>query len=97
MGHSINVVLETTVSFCQQLRCGGQVTLGRVQIDMSKIDGEGRQKDLHVRTCPIPFRQPVNRERVAKMPNTAFSAECRVPENAESRFGICWKRLDGST
>jgi hypothetical protein len=35
---------------------------------MSKIGGEGWQKELHVRTSPIPFRQPVDGERVPLMP-----------------------------
>ena len=38
---------------------------------MSKIGGEGRQKELYVRTSPIPFRQPVDGERVALMPLAA--------------------------
>jgi hypothetical protein len=38
---------------------------------MSKIGGEGWQKELHVRTSPIPFRQPVDGERVALMPVAA--------------------------
>ena len=67
MAPSINVVLETAVGFCQQLRCHGQVTLSRAQIDMSKISGESRQKDLHVRTSPVPFRQPVDGERVPQV------------------------------
>jgi hypothetical protein len=38
---------------------------------MAKIGGESRQKDLHVRTSPIPFRQPVDGERVPLMPVAA--------------------------
>ena len=34
---------------------------------MSKIGGKSRQKDLHVRTSPIPFRQPVDGERVPQV------------------------------
>jgi hypothetical protein len=34
---------------------------------MPKIGGEGRQKKLHVRTSPIPFRQPVDGERVPQV------------------------------
>ena len=67
MAPSVYLVLETAVGFCQQLRCHRQVTLSRVQIDMPKIGGEGRQKDLHVRTSPIPFRQPVDGERVPQV------------------------------
>ena len=67
MARSVYPVLETAVGFSQQLRCHGQVTLRRVQIDMSKIGGQGRQKKLHVRTSPIPFRQPVDGERVPQV------------------------------
>jgi hypothetical protein len=88
------IVLEAAASFGQQLRSHRQITLGRVQVRMSEIDGQRRQKDLHVRASPIPFRQSVDGERVAKMSHSAFSPECRVLENAESHSGICWKQLE---
>ena len=38
-----------------------------VQVGMSEIGGERRQKHLHVRTRPIPFRQSVDGERVSQV------------------------------
>ena len=77
MAPSVYIVLETAVGFCQQLRCHGQVTLSRVQIDMPKIGREGRQKELHVRTSPIPFRQPVDGERVPQSHEAAADESSR--------------------
>jgi hypothetical protein len=65
MAPSVYPFLEATVGFCQQLRCHGEITLRRAQVDVTKIGGQGRQKELHVRTSPIPFGQPVDGERVA--------------------------------
>ena len=50
---------------------------------MSKIGGESRQKDLHVRTRPVPFRQPVDGKCVpqvmkARLKRTRVTAvDCR--------------------
>ena len=50
-----------------------------MQIDLSKIGGEGRQKKLHVRTCPIPFRKPVDGEGV---PQGGFSVRNRCGQGS---------------
>src|SRR5579883_224076 len=67
MAPSIHIVLETMIGLRQQLWCHGQVTLSRVQVDVSEVGGKSRQKRLHVCACPIPFRQPVDGERVPQV------------------------------
>jgi hypothetical protein len=67
MAPSIYIVLETAIGLRQQLQCHGQVALGRVQIDVAKIGGKGRKEGLHVGTCPIPFRQPVDSKGVPQV------------------------------
>ena len=76
MAPSIYIALEAAVGFRQQLRRHGQVTLGRTQIDMSKIGGKGWQKELHVRTLPIPLRQPMHGERVPQIMEPRLMRTC---------------------
>ena len=56
---------------------------------MPKVSRKHRQPSLHVIAVAIPLQKGGLGEPVAKMPNSAFSPECRVPENAERcRLGL---------
>jgi hypothetical protein len=61
---------------------------------VAEESGEVHQPAVGVDAFPVPSKQRGNSKRVAKMPHSAFSPECRVPKNAESHSGICWKRLE---
>ena len=56
-------------------------------MDMTEVRGEGRQVPFGIFPCSIKTKQRQRGKSVAQMPNSAFSPECRVPENAE-RCGL---------
>jgi hypothetical protein len=49
---------------------------------MSEIDGQRRQKDLHVRASPIPFRQSVDGERVPQVVKPRLTRTCVTASNS---------------
>ena len=82
MGSPMCIVLEAAAGFGQQLRSHRQITLGRVQVGMSEIDGQRWQKYLHVRASPIPFRQSVDGERVAQIVKPRLTRTCVTASNS---------------
>jgi hypothetical protein len=56
---------------------------------VTEVGGEHRELLFDVFAGAIPVEQRLDGEPMAKMPNSAFPAECRVPENAERcRLGL---------
>ena len=65
------------------------MSLRRADVDVTQIGGELREQCSHIGSCFIRSNNAIYAECVAKMPNSAFSPECRVPENAERcRLGL---------
>ena len=56
---------------------------------MAEIGTELDHLSVRIGPRSIPTYDRSNREGMAKMPNSAFAPECRVPENAERcRLGL---------
>src|SRR6516165_5445744 len=77
------ISFESSASLLQKCRRHRQVFLGRAEIDMSQVRRQFWQQLCDVCSCFVGRDQAVDTEGMAKMPNSAFAAECRVPENAE--------------
>jgi hypothetical protein len=82
MAPSIYIVLETAIGLSQQLRRHRQITLSRVQVDMSEIGGKSRQESLHIRTVSVPLRQPVDGERVPQVMEPRLVRTRLAPANS---------------
>jgi hypothetical protein len=54
---------------------------------MAEVGCQQRQQCLHVNLLAMPSGKAHGGEAMSEMPNSAFTAECRVPENAE-RCGL---------
>jgi len=88
------VSLEPLDSRSHQFRTGAEVPVSIRDIDMAEVSGQRGQARLNLPTATVPPQQGLQREAMAKMPNSAFAPECRVPENAERRrLGLDFSQL----
>jgi hypothetical protein len=69
----------------EQLRRGRQIPISVGDVAVTKIGRQLWQVPFDIDAVVIPAQQRRHGQTMAKMPNSAFSTECRVPENAERR------------
>ena len=68
------VPLKARVGLPQKVRRHGQVDLRADQADMPEVNGEVINKPLHVRSLPVPFRQPMDGKGVPKIMHPRLEA-----------------------